>query len=54
MSKAQLEELKRVSKDKEREVQDKLLACCEEAKIDGLEVVKDEGTCMLETILITI
>ena len=44
MSKAQLEELKRVSKDKEREVQDKLLAVAKEAKIDGLEVVKDEGT----------
>lgn len=44
MSKAQLEELKRVSKDKEREVQDKLLAVAKDAKIDGLEVVKDEGT----------
>lgn len=44
MSKAQLEELKRVSKDKEREVQDKLLAVAKEANIEGLEVVKGEGT----------
>lgn len=44
MSKAQLEELKRISKDKEKEVQDKLLAVAKEANIEGLEVVKGEGT----------